>query len=189
MRRMVLAAAAAIWAGQAEAATIAFTFTSGPMVKVQEPWDFPEIYDAMIGKTFSVWLLLQVGDPDNINAFFFWDQFDPDFSLPVTDGGATLLEAGIDGDKDGEFVFNELRITTDAAGVHHFEGYFANDTPDFMFGDDWFAVGYTEPFVMASGTWTKTAVLPVPAGGWMLLASMGALAALRRQRAQKSEAQ
>lgn len=182
MRRILLAAAAALWAGQVDAATVIFTFKSGPMVKVQEPWDFPEVYDAMIGKTFSVRLLLEVADPDNINAFFFWDQNDPVDSLPVTDGGATLLEAGINGDRDGEFAFNELRITTDAAGVHHFEGYFANDTPDFMFGDDWFAAGYIEPFVMASGTWTKTAPVPLPAAGWMLLAGIGALAAARRQR-------
>lgn len=182
MRRILLAAAAALWAGQVDAATVIFTFNSGPMVKVQEPWDFPEVYDAMIGKTFSVRLLLEVADPDNINAFFFWDQNDPVDSLPLTDGGAKLIEAGINGDRDGEFAFNELRITTDAAGVHHFEGYFANDTPDFMFGDDWFAAGYIEPFVMASGTWTKTAPVPLPAAGWMLLAGIGALAAARRQR-------
>lgn len=182
MRRILLAAAAALWAGQAEAATIAFTFTSGPMVKVAEPWDFPELYDAMIGKTFTVRLLLQTNNPDNINAYFEWEAEDDTNQLPVTVGNATLLEAGVNGDKKGGIAFNELRITTDAAGVHHFEGYFANDTPDFMFGDDWFAVGYTEPFVMASGTWVKTAALPVPAAGWMLLAGVGALAAVRRQR-------
>jgi hypothetical protein len=182
MRALLLAAAAAIGlAGQAEAATIAFTFTSGPMVKVQEPWDFPEFYDAMIGRTFTVRLLLQTNDPDNINAYFEWVAED-DIQLPVTVGGTTLLEAGVNGDKEGGIAFNELRITTDAAGVHHFEGYFANDTPDFMFGDDWFGVGHTEPFIMAAGTWTKTALVPLPAAGGMLLAGLGALAAVGRQR-------
>lgn len=182
MRAILLAAAAALWAGQVDAATIAFTFKSEPMVKVAEPWDFPEIYDALIGKSFTVRLLLQTNDPDNINAFFEWVAERPRDELPVTVGNTTLREAGINGDRAGGWAFNELRITTGPDGVHHFDGYFAFEGPDYLFGDDWFAVGYIEPFLVAPGTWTKAAVLPVPAAGWMLLAGIGALAAARRQR-------
>lgn len=166
-----------------EAATVVFKFVSEPMVLVAEPPAYLDSFREYIGQQFTIILKMTTDDPSNISANFYWvpPPHGIDEDLPVTNNGVTLTSAWMSPHGATGYIFNTLSITTDPDGKHHFDGNFAHDTPDFLFGDDWFAIVSGSKILAAPGAWVKATPVPLPAAGWLLFPGLIALAAIRRR--------
>lgn len=164
MRAILLAAAAAIWAGQAGARIVEYRFTGtgdilsvdisgGPLVSYEASYDFYDWYDE---------------DPDREDC--------PKLDLPIVSFAGLescgVEEVGVRISMDQKFNLVDLYMWGEFSGTQMV--WTKNAFQEWL----WYEI---EPHYEVDGRWVRVSPVPLPATAPMLLIGAGLLTALRRR--------